>query len=513
MFCGPKYTVKNGGPEMSEEKKKTVDKKELKAKIEAATARLSLVERQAREAKIPVLITFDGYGAAGKGLQINRLIQAMDPRGFDVYTNSKDGEVEKMHPFLWKFATRTPADGRITIFDTSWYRHVQRDLFDGKTKEWELKDSFYDICAFEKQLTDSGMVLIKLFLSISAKEQKKRFEKLEDSKETAWRVTGDDWKRNARFEKYEKINMDMIKRTDRPYAPWTIIDADNKDAAALEIMQVVADRLEKALEDKAMGVVPGKFEGEKSKGNYKKGVLSKVDLTKSLEKDEYKEKLDKLQKKVEKLHSDLYRLRIPVVLCFEGWDAAGKGGAIKRLTSHLDPRGYKVCPTPAPNSVEKAHHYMWRFWNNLPKDGHIAIFDRTWYGRVMVERIEGFCTEDDWRRAFGEINDFESHLIHDGAVVLKFWIDIDKDEQERRFKERMINPAKQWKITDEDWRNREKWDLYEEAVNEMIDRTSTEGAPWIVVEGNSKYYARVKVLKTVVDALEVKIKEVEKTRY
>ena len=155
---------------------------------------------------------------------------------------------------------------------------------------------------------------------------------------------------------------------------------------------------------------------------------------------------------------------------------------------------------------------MWRFWNNVPKDGHIAIFDRTWYGRVMVERIEGFCTEDDWRRAYQEINDFETHLIHDGAVVLKFWIDIDKDEQERRFKERMINPAKQWKITDEDWRNREKWDLYEEAVNEMIDRTSTEGAPWIVVEGNSKYYARIKVLKTVVEALEEKIKEVEKTR-
>ena len=196
-----------------------------------------------------------------------------------------------------------------------------------------------------------------------------------------------------------------------------------------------------------------------------------------------------------------------MVLCFEGWDAAGKGGAIKRLTSHMDPRGYKVCPTPAPNSVEKAHHYMWRFWNNVPKDGHVAIYDRTWYGRVMVERIEGFCTEDDWRRAYKEINDFEAHLIHSGAVVLKFWIDIDKDEQEKRFNERMINPAKQWKITDEDWRNREKWDQYEEAVNEMIAHTSTEAAPWIVVEGNSKYYARIKVLKTVVKALEAKINE------
>ena len=389
---------------------------------------------------------------------------------------------------------------------------MQRDLFDGLTKEDELENAFEDIIAFERQLVDSGMVLIKLFLSITAKEQRKRFEKLDASKETAWLVTDNDWKRNAQYKKYKKINEDMIARTDTKDAPWVIIDANEKDAAALAIMKVVIERLEQALEAKAKGKEPGVYEAPIPPDKYKKGILSTVDLTKSLEREEYKEKLDLLQKKVEKLHSELYRQRIPVVLCFEGWDAAGKGGSIKRLTSHLDPRGYKVCPTPAPNSVEKAHHYLWRFWNNVPKDGHIAIYDRTWYGRVMVERIEGFCTEDDWRRAYDEINAFEAHLIHAGAVVLKFWVDIDKDEQERRFNDRMQNPAKQWKITDEDWRNREKWDKYEEAVNEMIDRTSTEAAPWVIVEGNSKYYARVKVLKTVVKALEAKIKEVEKAK-
>ncbi|MBR5267496.1 MAG: polyphosphate:AMP phosphotransferase [Lachnospiraceae bacterium] len=498
---------------MSEGKKKEFDKKELKAKIEKATERLSLLERQAREAKIPILITFDGFSAAGKGLQINRLIQAMDPRGFDVFAFGKEGEESKMHPFLWRYAIQTPADGRIAIFDTSWYRHVQKDLFDGKTKESELDDAFYDICAFEQQLIDSGMVLIKLFLSISQKEQKRRFEKLEDSKETSWRVNSNDWKRNAQYEKFEKINENMIARSENKQAPWIIIDANEGETASLAIMLAVIERLEKALADHAKGNRSGKYTGPiPEKDQYKKGILSKVDLTKSLEKKEYKEKLDKLQKKIEKLHSELYRQRIPVVLCFEGWDAAGKGGAIKRLTSHMDPRGYKVCPTPAPNSVEKAHHYLWRFWNNVPKDGHIAIYDRTWYGRVMVERIEGFCTEDDWRRAYKEINDFEAHLIHSGAVVLKFWIDIDKDEQERRFNERVINPAKQWKITDEDWRNREKWDRYEEAVNEMIANTSTEAAPWIVVEGNSKLYARIKVLKAVVKTLEEKIEEVEKVK-
>ena len=235
-------------------------------------------------------------------------------------------------------------------------------------------------------------------------------------------------------------------------------------------------------------------------------------MSKSLEREEYKKKLNKLQKKLSVLHGELYRLRIPVVLGFEGWDAAGKGGAIRRLTSHLDPRGYKVCQTASPSGIEKSHHYLWRFWNNVPKDGHIAIFDRTWYGRVMVERIEGFCTEAEWHRAYQEINDMELHLSHAGAVILKFWIHIDKDEQERRFNDRMTNSEKQWKITDEDWRNREKWDQYEEAVNEMLEKTSTEYAPWIVVEGNSKYYARVKVLETVAEALEKKIKEVEKEK-
>ena len=195
-----------------------------------------------------------------------------------------------------------------------------------------------------------------------------------------------------------------------------------------------------------------------------------------------------------------------MVLGFEGWDAGGKGGAIKRLTEKMDPRGFVVNPTASPNDIEKAHHYLWRFWRAVPKDGHIAIFDRTWYGRVMVERIEGFCTKQEWQRAYKEMNDMEKDWADAGAVVMKFWMQIDKDEQERRFKARQENPEKQWKITDEDWRNREKWDQYEDAVNEMLIRTSTEYAPWIVVEGNCKYYARIKVLETVVDAIEKRLK-------
>ena len=239
-------------------------------------------------------------------------------------------------------------------------------------------------------------------------------------------------------------------------------------------------------------------------------ILAETDLSKSMPKEVYEERLKALQKKMEHLHGELYRRRIPVVLGFEGWDAGGKGGAIKRLTSHMDPRGYVVNPTASPSDTEKAHHYLWRFWRAMPKAGHIAIFDRTWYGRVMVERIEGFCTEKEWKRAYGEINAMEQDLVNAGAIVLKFWMQIDKDEQARRFKARQENPKKQWKITDEDWRNREKWDQYEVAVEEMLEKTSMPHAPWIVVEGNDKYYARIKVLECVTEAIEKRLKEERK---
>ena len=486
--------------------------------------RLGLAQRRLKEAGIPVLILFDGMDAAGKGTQINRLIQFLDPRGFDVYASSRVTEDEAMRPFLWRFWTLTPENGRIAVFDRSWYRKVREDRFEGRTAKKELAEAFRDICSFEKQLTDSKAVIIKLFLYISREEQKKRFKKLEESGETAWRVTKEDWKRNEDYDRYLKINEEMLERTDTEYAPWTIIEATDKSYGARKILKTVPETLEEALaktaeeerlkeeKKKAAETLLKAGENPAENSRYQNGVLSGIDLSKTMTRETYKKEIDRLQKKLELLHSELYRLRIPVVLGFEGWDAGGKGGAIRRLTSHLDPRGYQVCPTAAPNDIEKKHHYLWRFWNHMPKAGHIAIFDRTWYGRVMVERIEGFCREEEWRRAYQEINEMESHLVNAGAVVLKFWLQIDKDEQKRRFEERMRIPEKQWKITDEDWRNREKWDQYELAVNEMLVRTSTTYAPWIVVEGNCKYYARVKVLRTVVEALEKKIAQVKQEK-
>ena len=501
---------------------KKLSKEEYKERMSHLETRIGQLQRECKALKIPIMIVFEGFGAAGKGLQIGRLIQSMDPRGFHVFPIKNETEEERMHPFLWRFWTKTPEKGRIAIYDGSWYRRVLIDRFEKRTKEKELPEAFHSINSFEKQLTDDGTVIIKLFLDISRKEQKKRFEKLQKNKETAWRVTQGDLERNAKYNEYAAMMEDMLFKTDTDYAPWTIIEATDRRFATVKIyttvIKAMADQIEKQERQKKkvtadqetedhMNVSEVAREADKELRELQVSILSKADLSLKYSREEYEEKLDKLQKKIEKLHGELYRRRIPVVLGFEGWDAGGKGGAIKRLTAKMDARGYAVNPTASPNDIEKAHHYLWRFWRAMPKAGHVAIFDRTWYGRVMVERIEGFCTKEEWQRAYKEINDMEKDLHDAGAVVIKFWMHIDKDEQERRFRERQENPEKQWKITDEDWRNREKWDQYEDAVNEMLLRTSTDYAPWVVVEGNDKNYARVKVLKTVVDAIEERLKE------
>ncbi len=490
---------------------KRVSKEDYKEKMPQLEAKLGRLQRECKALGIPIMIVFEGFGAAGKGLQIGRLIQSMDPRGFEVHPIKNETEEEQMHPFMWRFWTKTPAKGRIVIFDGSWYRRVLIDRFEKRTKNKELADAFHSINSFEEQLADDGTLIIKLFLDIDKKEQKKRFEKLAKNKETAWRVTQGDKERNAHYDEYAAMMEDMLFKTDTDYAPWTIIESMDKRFATLKIytsvITAMEGQIEKVEREKAEKKQKGAPQMDADMRELQVSILSKADLSLSYTREEYKEKLDKLQKKMEKLHGELYRRRIPVVLGFEGWDAGGKGGAIKRLTERMDPRGYVVNPTASPNDIEKAHHYLWRFWRAMPKDGHVAIFDRTWYGRVMVERIEGFCTTEEWKRAYKEINDMEKDLHDAGAIVIKFWMHIDKDEQERRFTERQQNPEKQWKITDEDWRNREKWDLYEDAVNEMLMRTSTDYAPWVVVEGNNKYYARVKVLKTVVDAIEKRLKE------
>ena len=483
---------------------KTMDKKEYKKRMELLEPKLARLQRELKSCNVPVMIVFEGFGGAGKGTQINHLIEPMDPRGFTVYSTQAETQEEQYHPFLWRFWNKTPEKGRIAIFDRSWYGKLLVERYEKKTHKKDIPGVLEDIENFEKQLTDDGTLLIKFFLTISEKEQEKRFDKLLSKEETSWRVSKADKDRNKHYEEYARMADEMLTRTDTEYAPWTIIEAHDERYAAVKILTTVVEAFEERYE-KEQNPQPRQIDGKFGQNDLKESVLKKVDLTKKLDRETYEKKLEELQKKLTLLHSEIYAKRIPVVLAFEGWDAGGKGGAIKRLTRALDPRGYTVNPTSSPNDIERAHHYLWRFWTKMPKDGHIAIFDRTWYGRVMVERIEGFCTTQEWQRAFKEMNQMEQQLVNHGAIVIKFWMHIDKDEQERRFKERQENPEKQWKITDEDWRNREKWDLYEQAVDEMMVRTSTVNAPWIIVEGNDKLYARIKVLETVVDALEKRL--------
>ena len=483
---------------------KTMDKKEYKKRMEVLGPKLARLQRKLKSCNIPVMIVFEGFGGAGKGTQINHLIEPMDPRGFTVYSTQAETQEEQYHPFLWRFWNKTPEKGRIAIFDRSWYGKLLVERYEKKTHKKDIPGVLEDIENFEKQLTDDGTLLIKFFLTISEKEQEKRFDKLLSKEETSWRVSKADKDRNKHYEEYARMADEMLTRTDTEYAPWTIIEAHDERYAAVKILTTVVEAFEERYEKEQI-TQPRQIDGKFGQNDLKESVLKKVDLSKKLDRETYEKKLDELQKKLTLLHSEIYAKRIPVVLAFEGWDAGGKGGAIKRLTRALDPRGYTVNPTSSPNDIERAHHYLWRFWTKMPKDGHIAIFDRTWYGRVMVERIEGFCTTQEWQRAFKEMNQMEQQLVNHGAIVIKFWMHIDKEEQERRFKERQENPDKQWKITDEDWRNREKWELYEQAVDEMLVRTSTVNAPWVIVEGNDKLYARIKVLETVVDALEKRL--------
>lgn len=480
-----------------------MEKEEYKQRMDELEMSLNALARELWDKKIPSIIVVEGLPCAGKGELINKLILPMSPRDFTVYADSRVSEEEQMHPYLWRFWNKTPEKGKIAIFDGSWYKSVWQDRFEGTTKQKHMQTKVADINSFEQMLTEDGVLILKFFLHISKKEQDKRFKELAASKATKWRITKEALKRNKEYDRYVSMAEDMLAATNTEYAPWTLIEAEQGKYAAVKLMSAVEKAFrERLAQNPPAPVVDGKFHE-----NFTPQVLNQVNPNQEMTYEEYKARKEELTKELKKLHSKLYLKRIPVVLAFEGWDAAGKGGAIHRLTNALDPRGYIVNPTASPNDIERAHHYLWRFWTKMPKDGHIAIFDRTWYGRVMVERIEGFCSEAEWQRAYREMNQMEKQLSDHGAVVLKFWLQIDKDEQEARFRSRQVTPGKEWKITDEDWRNREKWNLYEEAVDDMILKTSTNYAPWIVVEGNNKYYARIKVLETVTEALRTKLAE------
>ena len=492
----------------------SLTKKEYKSEIDELETQLAVLQQRIKDLDIPVLIVFEGWSASGKGTYISKILYPLDPRYFNVFTLDKLNENAEMRPFLWNYWTKTPAKGRITIFDKSWHRVALPERQEkSPISNAALKGFYYDVNAFEHQLSADGTLIIKLFLHISKDEQKKRFNELMKNPDTKWRVDLHDIKQNKEYEKHLKYFENMIQQSNFGFSEWNIIEANDKNYATIKIYKVIISKIQEEINKRLTSGLDGSESKEKSAGAKiitvdppPVSILSSINPNKNMEQDEYKEQLEYYQNKLSHLGYKLYTKRRAVVIAYEGWDAAGKGGNIRRLTQELDPRGYDVVPVAAPSKEELSHHYLWRFWEAMPKDGHFAIFDRSWYGRVMVERLEGFCSVDEWQRAYKEINDMELHLHNHGVIIIKFWIHIDKAEQLTRFEMREIDPLKQHKITAEDWRNRDKWDEYQKAVDEMLFRTSTSYAPWTVVEGNNKKYARIKTLKFAADTLEERLK-------
>lgn len=475
------------------------EKEELKTRLSYARNQLYDLQMKIKEHKVPVLALFEGWGTAGKGSTIGKVIRNIDPRFFKVVTMSEPTAEEQRYPFLYRYFKHIPEQGKFTFLDSGWMEQICRECLEEKNDEKEYGSRIESIRRFERQLTDNGYLVLKFFMHIDQEEQKKREERLLEHKDTRWRVSEFDRWENAHYKKCVKVFSRYMSDTNASTSPWYIIDASERKWAELQVLETMISNIQVALQNQAHSVpiLQNVFPLEQIPR------LSEIELKdRILEEEEYKAELKKLQSELGELHNRLYRKRIPVIITYEGWDAAGKGGNIKRITEALDPRGYEVHPIASPEPHEKARHYLWRFWTRLPKSGHIAIFDRTWYGRVMVERLEGFCSENDWRRAYNEINEFEKELKEWGAVIIKFWVQIDKDTQLERFEERQNTPEKQWKITDEDWRNREKWDDYEVAVDEMLQKTNTSFAPWHVLESVDKKYARIKALKIVIEEIQ-----------
>ncbi len=528
-----------------------IDKEDYKPRKDELVARLAALQQQAHAAELPVIVVFEGWDAAGKGSRISDLVANLDPRLFLVHVTGDPVGYEGRLPFMQRFWAKVGSHGTMSIFDQSWYRravHVLTEPDSSKKKKRRAKefgqslDHIGDaygteeagdvsevealaasIVSFEKQFSDDGYTIVKFFLHISEAEQKRRLDKLEADPATKWRVTKKDRRHNRYYKQLHKAANALLEKTDYDFAPWHIVAASNARCANLQIMETLAQALEEGIARKKERVAAAKAEGEARAqlepaaqiGDASKLVsrfplvkvptLEDVSYDNVLEADDYRAQLKAEQKKLARYGQLLHEEQIPMLVALEGWDAAGKGGAIKRIARALDARGYRVVPSSSPTWDEKHHPFLWRYWTNLPRTGHVAIYDRTWYGRVLVERVEGFATQAEWQRAYDEINEFEWELQQWGAILVKFWVDVSSDEQLARFEARQADPAKQYKITDEDWRNREKSELYRVCIDDMLRLTSTEYAPWQIVESDSKYYARVKALKAVNAAVEKRL--------
>ena len=488
---------------------------ELGHKIDKATyreevppLRAALLETQEllrANGSFPVIILISGVDGSGKGDTINALYEWMDPRYLSTHAFYAPTGEEKARPSMWRYWRALPRNGRVGIFSGSWYSHPIAERIAKEITAADFDQKMDQLNRFEAMLVNEGALVLKFWIHLAKDAQQERLKSIEANPLTKWRVTKASWDRLKTYDKLQDVVGHVLRMTNSPWAPWIIVEGEDDRYRSLTTGQILLKAIRERLASAGKLTTPVappvrvNIDG--------RNVLSELNLKHKLSDKEYDEQLSKWQSKLSELVRDPRFKGRSLVCAFEGADAAGKGGAIRRIAASMDARDYQIIPVAAPTEEERAQPYLWRFWRHMPRHGRVAIFDRTWYGRVLVERVEGFCAEADWLRAYAEINDFEHQLVDSGAIVVKFWLQISADEQLRRFKERQDTEFKRFKITEEDWRNRDKWDDYVSAVCDMVDRTSTGLAPWTLVEANDKNFARVKVLKTLCERLEAALKD------
>ncbi len=456
-----------------------------------------------KNGRFPVVILISGVRGAGKGETVQLLNEWMDPRHIHTHAFDTPSDEELERPPLWRYWRALPPKGKIGILFGSWYTQPIIDRVFKRSKERDLVQSVEEINHFERMLADEGALILKFWFHLSKKRQKRRLKELASDPDTAWRVQPRDWDFFKKYDRFIKVSEQTLRETSNAHAPWIVVEGSDPEFRAVTVGRTILESIRRRLASK--GAAPVSDPPPLVPPVDKVRVLDRLDLAQAVPKPRYENEMDSLQRRLALLVRRPDFRKRTVVGVFEGMDAAGKGGAIRRVAAALDPRLYRIIPVAAPSDEERAQPYLWRFWRHLPRFGRFTVYDRSWYGRVLVERVEGFCGEPDWLRAYSEINDFEEQIARHGGIVCKFWLQISKDEQLRRFKAREKTRFKQFKITPEDWRNRKKWDAYQAAASDMIDRTSTSHAPWTLIEANDKYHARLKILKTIVKRIEVSL--------